>query len=83
MPERDEAEAAHERPRAADERPDEDLDQDVEDVLAHAAHRDERGGHERREQDADADAAGAHARLAKRPPGRTKIMMMKITKAIT
>src|SRR5438552_663708 len=83
VPERDEAEAAHERPRAADERPDEDLDQDVEDVLAHAAHRDERGGHERREQDADADAAGAHARLAKRPPGRTKIMMMKITKAIT
>src|SRR2546428_383231 len=74
-PRRKGQEAAEQGPRPADERPDEDLDDHVEDVLAHAAHRDEGGDHECREQDAEADAAGAHARLAKRPPGRTKIMM--------
>jgi hypothetical protein len=36
--ERHEPEAAHERPGPADERPDEDLDDHVQNVLVHAAH---------------------------------------------
>src|SRR5207244_11712045 len=83
VPERDEAEAAHERPRAADERPDEDLDQDVEDVLAHAAHRQERPqGQQREERRAD-DPPGPHPRRTRRPPGRTNIITMKTTNAMT
>src|SRR2546425_8332540 len=80
---RDQAEAAHERPRSADEGPDEDLDQDVEDVLAHAAHRQDRPqGQHREERPAD-DPPGPHPRRTSRPPGRTNIITMNTTNAIT
>src|SRR5438477_109391 len=79
----DEAEAAHQRPRPADERPDEDLDQHVQHVLAHAVHRHERHRHHDREQHAPDQTTRAHARLPRMPPGRAKIMTMKNTKAIT
>src|SRR6266446_466425 len=79
----DEAEAAHQRPRPADERPDEDLDQHVQHVLAHAVHRHERHRHHDGQQHAPDQTARAHARLPRMPPGRAKIMTMKNTKAIT
>src|SRR5207247_1261487 len=83
MAERDEAEAAHQRPGASDERPDEDLDDDVQHVLPHAAHGDEGCGHER-EQDGDGGGAADHrSRLARMPPGRMNIITMKRANAIT
>src|SRR6266436_6628382 len=79
----DEAEAAHQRPRPADERPDEDLDQHVQHVLAHAVHRHERHRHHDGQQHAPDQTARAQARLPRMPPGRAKIMTMKNTNAIT
>jgi hypothetical protein len=82
--ERDEAEAAHQGPGVAHERPQEDLDDDVPDVLLggpQGQERDQRHRHQREQPD---DAEGArHPRFAKMPPGRTNIRTMKITKAIT
>src|SRR4029453_6477555 len=79
----DEAEASHQGPRIADERPQEDLDDDVPDVLLR--HAEGQRGHQRdREEDDAPDGAPTHqARLAKMPPGRTKISTMKMTKAMT
>src|SRR5262249_57520695 len=78
-----EAEAAHERPRAADEGPDENLHDDVDEVLAHPAEGEE-GLHGEEGDDEDGpEASPAHVRLAKMPPGRTNISTMKITKATT
>jgi hypothetical protein len=79
---RHEPEASHERPRVADERPDEDLNHDVEHVLLHPAH-----GHEGEEGDRDehgeGDRAFGHCRFAKMPPGRMNISTMKSANAIT
>ena len=79
----DEAEAAHERPRPADERPDEDLDDDVDEVFPHAAERQEGLDGEEGDDEPAEEASPAHVRLAKMPPGRTNIRTMKMTKAMT
>jgi hypothetical protein len=79
----DEAEAAHEGPGLADEGPDEDLDGHVEHVLLHAAHG-HKGGGQQEEQDGPRQRpAPCHSRFARMPPGRTNIMTMKMTKAMT
>src|SRR5216683_7983672 len=79
----DEPEAPHEGPRLADEGPDEDLDGHVEHVLLHAAHGEEGGDEEEGEDGQREKAAARHSRFARMPPGRTNIMTMKMTKAIT
>ena len=83
MAERDEPEAAHERPRAADEGPDEDLHRHVDDVLAGDAEGQEGPREEHGEKEPADDTPPAHCRFAMMPPGRAKIMTMNTTKAIT
>ena len=83
MTERDEAEPPHQRPGIADERPEEDLDDDVPDVLlSHAERQGRHRGEDEERQRPDRPAA-RHERLAKMPPGRAKISTMKMTKAMT
>src|SRR5439155_13449592 len=59
------------------------LDQDVEDVLAHAAHRQDRPQGQHREERRAGDPPGPHPRRTSRPPGRTNIITMNTTNAIT
>ena len=83
MAEGDEAEAPHQRPRVAHERPHEDLDDDVPDVLLRHAEG-QRGNQRDGEEDDDPGSRAGHQdRLAKMPPGRTKISTMKMTNAMT
>src|SRR5215470_9909888 len=81
--ERYEAEAAHEGPGLADEGPDEDLDGHVQHVLPHAAHGHGGGGQQEEQDGPRQSPAACHSRLARMPPGRTNIMTMKMTKAMT
>src|SRR5262249_21260795 len=81
--ERDEAEAAHQRPGPTDERPDEDLDDHVEHVLPHAAHGNEGRSHQTEQNRGGHGAADHRSRRARMPPGRMNIITMKSANAIT
>jgi hypothetical protein len=78
--ERDEPEAPHQRPAGVDEAPEQDHDQEVQRVLAEA-------GDRYRGQDRDRDDPGCRTRHHCFPPsspwGRTNIMTMKNTNAMT
>src|SRR5262249_61928760 len=58
-----------------------DLDEDVEHVLSGARFKEQRDD-QQDDRQRDPDCAG-HSRLARMPPGRTNIMTMKTTKAMT
>src|SRR5207302_1005888 len=79
----DEAEATHEGPGGADERPDQDLDQHVEDVRPQAPHRDPGRRPEPRKQTERARGANRYPRRIKMPPGRAKISTMNTANAMT
>ena len=55
----------------------------MEDVLPVSAQRNEGLQDERGEDRGADDAADGHERFARMPPGRTNIITMKITKAMT
>src|SRR5262249_19507836 len=79
----DDAEATHQRPGAADERPDEDLHRHVDGVVTHPDPREDRPGGERAHGGPADEPRRAHSRRARMPPGRANIITMKITKATT
>src|SRR6266851_5741380 len=80
MPERHQAEAAHDRPRGIGERPDQDQHQDVQ-VIGVAI--DEGQRNQRRYSGCPGRGSRVHERLASRPAGRMNIMTMKKAKAST
>ena len=80
MAERDQAEAAHDRPRGVGERPDQDQHQDVQ-MIGVAI--DEGQRDQRRNSDRPGNLSRIHERLANSPAGRMNIMTMKKAKAST
>ena len=80
MPQRDQAEPAHHRPRRIGKRPDQDQDQDVQ-VVGFAI--DERQRDQRRTGNPGHQLTCVHERLANSPAGLMNIMTMKKAKAST
>src|SRR5258707_8368855 len=80
MTQRNQSEAAHHRPRRIGERPDQDLDQDMQmiGIAIDKRQRDQRGA-----GNPGPEPAWRHERLAKRPAGLMNIMTMKKANAST